>query len=127
MKPSIKGEAGGISTSLSKLMTPMPKEVHCCITHQSQRQVHDLPTESAAKWLFELVNSDTSSSATSLYDVVPFRWTFSHTFIEKCLKPFPFLSPFLLRLLKEGEKKHLFSINLFRDFFYKPIECKKII
>lgn len=39
----------------------------------SQCQVHDLPTESAARWLFELVNSDTSSSATSLYDVVPFR------------------------------------------------------
>lgn len=32
-----------------------------------------LLTESAARWLLEFVNSDTSSSATSLYEVVPLR------------------------------------------------------
>ena len=34
------------------------------------------------------VNSLTNSSATSLYEVEPLAWTFSQTFIEKCLKPF---------------------------------------
>lgn len=54
---------------------------------------------------------------TSLYDVVLFCWTFSHTFIEKCLRPFPLLSPperpalgsLLPRFLHE--KKHYFIID----------------
>lgn len=45
------------------------------------------------------VNSDTNSSATSLYEVVPFAFTFSQTFMEKWRNPFPPFSLFL-RLLK---------------------------
>lgn len=50
-------------------------------------------------WLSVVVNSATNSSATSLYEVVPFLCTFSQTFIEKWRKPLPFFSPFLFRFL----------------------------
>ena len=36
--------------------------------------------------------------------MVPFRCTFSQTFMEKCRKPLPFFSPFLLRFLRHREE-----------------------
>lgn len=51
-------------------------------------------------------NSDTSSSATSLYEVRPFAFTFSHTFMEKCLRPLPPFSD--LRRLLEIKNNHFF-------------------
>lgn len=46
------------------------------------------------------VTSSTSSSATSLYVVVPFSSTFLQTFIEKWRKPLPLRSAFLRRRIK---------------------------
>lgn len=73
MKPSGKGKFEDSLARLSPQFDRQFREVPLLHHFHSQHQGHDLPTESAAKWLFELVNSDTSSSATSLYDVVPFR------------------------------------------------------
>lgn len=72
MKPSSKGFGDSLAYLSPQSDDRQPTEVTVASLN-SQCQVHDPPTESAAKWLFELVNSDTSSSATSLYDVVPFR------------------------------------------------------
>ena len=57
---------------------------------------------------------------TSLYDVIPFCCTFSHTFIEKCRSPFPLFSgakrvgTFLLLLIKKNclQKHHIFYLEI---------------
>lgn len=59
-------------------------------------------------WLSDELNSATSSSATSLYVVTPFFCTFSQTFMEKCLKPFPFFSPFFPRFLRTNTFPYFF-------------------
>ena len=64
------------------------------------------------------VNSATNSSATSLYDVVPFLRTFSHTFIEKCRRPFPTFSVFLRLLWKTQNAMSVFFTKIQCNVYY---------
>lgn len=81
--------------------------------HKTFYQLTLAPSEGEAH-LEGSVNSDTSSSATSLYEVVPLALTFSQTFMEKWRKPLPPFSLFLRLLKKKLIKKcrHHYTVLL---------------